>query len=278
MRPVILPALGRVARGQGGTRENVESQHAETKIGILQRQFVFLRRSVAALALVWLATVAWIIFRVASVPPVLAVERLEIVEPDGKPAFVLANSQRPIAATIDGQITMQGQEEERRGIASIIFFDGKGDEVGGMLFGVRETPNGFSATRHLSLDGYGQDQTVVLSHYQDPSGSTSGLTISNRPEHSLLDTAKKLGLGPGASRQQLVAAIQAIPEDQRAAKRRELFGTTRAFFGSARTGEARLELRDGEGRVRIVIEVPNSGDPVIRILDEKGQVALRLPK
>ena len=258
--------------------ENVESLHAETRIDNLHRQLVFLRRSVAALTLVWLTTVAWIVFRAASAPAVLTVERLEIVEPDGKPAFVLANSQRPIAATIDGQITMQGQEEERRGIPSIIFFDGKGDEVGGMLFGVRETSNGYSATRHLSLDGYGQDQTVVLSHYQDPSGSTSGLTISNRPEHSLLDTARQLGLEPGASRQQLIAAIQAIPEDQRAARRRELFGTTRAFFGSARSGEARLELRDGEGRVRIVIEAPKTGDPSIRILDAKGQVALRLPK
>ena len=116
------------------------------------------------------------------------------------------------------------------------------------------------------------------SHYQDPRGSTSGPTISDRPEHSQFDTFRQLGLQPGASREQLTKAIQAIPEEQRVSRRRELFGTTRAFFGSVRSGEARLELRDGQGRVRIVLDAPETGDPSIQILDDKGQVALRLPK
>jgi hypothetical protein len=257
--------------------EKSEGQHVEQRIGALQRQLAFLRRLAFFLTLMWFAALAWIAMRTA-VPPVLSVERLEIVEPDGKPAFVLANSQRPIAATIDGQPTMAGQEEERKGVPSIIFFDGKGDEVGGMLLGARLTAKGYSATRHLSLDGYKQDQTVVLSHYQDPGGSSSGLTISDRPEHSLLDAFRQLGLQPGASREQLTAAIQAIPENQRGTKRRELFGATRAFFGSARSGEARVELRDGQGRVRVVMEAPKTGEPSIRFLDENGGTVLRLPQ
>ena len=256
----------------------METGNLEIRLGVLQRQLQVQRASIGVLILVWLGTIAFLALRTPSVPSVLSVERLEILEPDGKPALVLANSQRPIAATVNGQQVMGGQEEERKGIPSIIFFDGKGDEVGGMLFGVNKTASGYSATRHLSLDGYGQDQTVVLSHYQDPRGSTSGLTISNRPQHSMLDTFKQLGLEPGATREQLAAAIQAIPENQRAARRRELFGTTRAFFGSARSGEARLELRDGQGRVRIVIEAPETGEPSIRILDEKGSTSLRLPR
>jgi len=258
--------------------QNQETISVDIRLGSLQRQLAYQRAAIVGLILFCLGTSAWLVLRSPSMPPVVAVERLEIVEPDGKPALVLANSQRPIAATIDGHQIMAGQEEERRGIPSIIFFDGKGDEVGGILFGVRETSNGYSVTRHLSLDGYGQDQTVVLSHYQDPKGSTSGLTISNRPQHSQFDTFRQLGLQPGATREQLTAAIQAIPEEQRAARRRELFGTTRAFFGSSRSGEARLELRDGQGRVRIVLEAPETGDPSIRVLDEKGQVAFRLPQ
>jgi hypothetical protein len=258
--------------------QNQETHSVDSRLGLLQRQLKYQRVAMLALAVVWLITITWLVVRTPRLPAVLSVERLEILEPDGKPALVLANSQRPIAATIDGQAIMAGQEEERRGIPSIIFFDGKGDEVGGMLFGVRESSNGYSVTRHLSLDGYKQDQTVVLSHYQDPRGSTSGVTISDRPERSQLDTFRQLGLQPGASREQLTRAIQAIPEDQRASRRRELFGTTRAFFGSVRSGEARLELRDGQGRVRIVLDAPETGEPSIRILDDKGQVALRLPK
>lgn len=146
-----------------------------------------------------------------------------------------------------------------------------------MLFGTRETPDGYQAGRHLSFDGYGQDQTVVLAHYQDSTGSRSGLTISDRPEHSLLDTFTQLGLEPGASREQLSAAIEAIPEDRRASRARELFGTTRAFLGSTPNGESRLELKDGQGRPRILIETPKDGEPSIRILDEDGETALQLP-
>lgn len=190
----------------------------------------------------------------------------------------MANSQRPAVATINGQVIMQGQDEARRGTPSIIFFDGKGDEVGGMLFGVREAPNGgYGAIRHLSLDAHKQDQTVVLSHVQDPGGSTSGLTISDRPSHSLLDALAQLGLEPDASREQLTVAVNALPDEESAARRRELFGTTRAFFGRARGGEAKLELRDGQGRIRLVIQVPDAGTPSIQILGEDGEVVSRLP-
>jgi hypothetical protein len=257
---------------------NIEARGGDITLASLQRQMAWQRAAIVVLALLWVLTAAWFAMRGPSVPAVLAVERLEIVEPDGKPALVLANSQRPIAATIDGRQIMSGQEEERRGIPSIIFFDGKGDEVGGMLFGVRETSGGgYSVTRHLSLDGHEQDQTVVLAHYQDPKGSTSGLTISDRPDHSQLETFRQLGLEPGASRDQLTKAILAIPEEQRAARRRELFGSTRAFFGSARGGAARLELRDGQGRVRLVLEAPEDGEASLRMLDENGKEALRLP-
>jgi hypothetical protein len=177
-----------------------------------------------------------------------------------------------------GEILLEGQEEERRGVPSIIFFDGRGDEVGGLLTGVRTTPDGFSATRHFSLDGYRQEQTVVLAHYQDDEGSSSGLHVSDRPHDlSIADAMAELGLEPGASREDLQAAIQAIPEGIREARLRELFGAQRLFLGSSRTRSASLVLRDGSGRPRIVIDVPDAGEPSIQILDEEGDAILRLP-
>jgi hypothetical protein len=249
---------------------------ADLKSELSRRSRIF-TVAVTGLALLWVATVAWMLTTRTSAPAVLSVQRLEIVEPDGSLAFVIANSQRPVAATIDGQTLVGDQEGARKGVPSIIFFDGKGDEVGGMLMGVRETADGFSATRHLSLDGHEQDQTVVLAHYQDPRGATSGMTVSERPTHSMLDTFAKLGLPPGATNDQLTAAIQRIPEAERAATRRQLFGATRAFFGKTRTGEAALVLRDAQGRQRIVIEAPAEGEPSIRVLDAEGKTVLRLP-
>ena len=233
---------------------------------------------IAALAgvVIWMATVSPQTAATSS-PAVLTAERLEIVEPDGSLAIVLANSQLPAVGTINGQVIMQGQEEERRGIPSIVFFDGKGDEVGGMAFGVNETGDGYQAVRHIALDAHEQDQAVVLMHYQDPNGAMSGLSVSERPTHSISDSLTELGLAVGASREQLQAAIMQIPEAERAARMGSLFGTPRAFLGSTREGEAALTLRDGEGRPRIVIEAPRNGDAVIRILDTEGATVLMLP-
>lgn len=148
----------------------------------LQGQLNVLRVAMVVLVLGWLGTTVWGVASTGTVstPAVLTVERLNIVEPDGKPAIVLANSQRPIAATEDGKLLMAGQEEERRGTPSITFFDGKGDEVGGVAFGNQETPDGYDAVRSLSFDAYGQDQTVVLSHYIGAQHLESSRTVYAR--------------------------------------------------------------------------------------------------
>ena len=223
------------------------------------------------------------LLRTPRIPNEISVQRLNVVEPDGALAWVLANSERPPPATIDGQVITQDRQEDRRGLPSMIFFDGRGDEVGGMTMGVRETSDGYRATRHLSLDAYKQDQTVQLAHYQDPTGSTSGVIISDRSQDlSLLEVQAELGLEPGTTREQLQAAIQALPEEGRNARLRQLFGGTRAFFGASTewTGEreALLVLNDSEGRPRILLAVPDSGEPSIQILDEEGEVVLRLPE
>jgi len=244
----------------------------------LERQLAHLRIAVGVLALALVTLVATAAVRAPTATDVIRAERLEIVEPDGSLAFVLANSARPQAATIDGELIMAGQEEERR-TPSFIFFDGQGDEVGGMLFSNTTSDDGFRASRHLSLDGYKQDQTVVLHHYQDPQGSASGLSVSDRPEDlSILDALRELGLEPGATRQELQAAMAEIPEEERGPRLAELFGgAPRVFVGSARSRDATLLLSDGQGRPRIQLGVPEDGEPFIRILDENGDAVMEWP-
>lgn len=244
----------------------------------LAREVAALRRLVIVLGVALAAAVVWLASRTPSLPPVLTAERLDIVEPDGTLAFVLANSERPVAATMDGQVLLEGQEEERRGIPSFIFFDGEGDEVGGFTLGARTTEDGFSATRHLSLDGYEQDQTVVLAHYQDENGASAGLRISDRPlDLSMPEAFAELGLEPGPSRAELQAALQSLPEASREERLRELFGVQRIFLGSGRDRAASLVMRDGSGRPRVVISVPEEGAPSIQLLDEDGTPVLSLP-
>jgi hypothetical protein len=244
----------------------------------IDRQIAQLRLAVGVLALALVALVATAAVRAPASTEVLRAERLEIVEPDGSLAFVLTSSAHPEPATIDGEEIMAGQVEERR-TPSFIFFDGKGDEVGGMLFSNTTTDDGFRATRHLSLDGYKQDQTVVLHHYQDARGSASGLSVTDRPEDlSILDALRALGLEPGATREELQAAMMAIPEAERGPRLAGLFGgAPRVFVGSARNGDATLLLSDEQGRPRIHLGVPADGAPFIRILDEAGGTVMEWP-
>jgi hypothetical protein len=255
-----------------------QPSHSDADLEHLRAQVGRLRTAFALLAIAWIGVTLWLVTRTPTLGPVLALERLEIVEPGGELAFVLANSARPAPATMDGQVIMAGQEEERR-MPSMIFFDGKGDEVGGMLMGVRETEQGFQAARHISLDGYKQDQTVVLAHYQDPDGALSGLMVSDRPrDRSVLDAMAELGLEPGAAREELEEAIIALPEEGRGQLLGELFGVNRVFVGSSRQDEAALTLRDGMGRPRILLAVPRDGEPSIRVLDEEGNEVVRIPE
>lgn len=255
-----------------------EPSSTSMELRTLKRQMTHLRVLVGVLALLILAGVATGAVSSPATDAVLRAERLEIVEPDGSLAFVLTSSVRPEPATIDGEVIMAGQEEERRN-PSFIFFDGQGDEVGGMLFSNSRTDDGFRASRHLSLDGYKQDQTVVLHHYQDVGGSTSGLSVSDRPEDlSILEALRELGLEPGATRQELQAAVMEIPEEERGRRLTELFGgAPRVFVGSARSRDATLLLSDGEGRPRIHLGVPDEGDPFVRILDEAGGTVMEWP-
>lgn len=235
-----------------------------------------LELTTAALSVALMGTVAWVALRPPPTPEVLAVERLEVLEPDGQPAFALASSSRPAVATMDGDTLLADQTEERRS-PHFIFFDGHGDEVGGMTFENETTGDGFSATRHISLDGYKQDQTVVLHHYQDTASAHSGLSVSARPrELSVQDAFRRLGLTLPATREELDSAIAALPEESRPDTLRELFGATRLFVGSNRDDEAVLELRDGDGRPRIVIGAPEEGPPYFRVLDRDGAVVEEL--
>lgn len=249
----------------------VEGRELSVRIRRLELGVVVLMLALAAAA-------AWTALRPSGADEVLTAERLEIVEPDGKLAFVLANSARPVSATIDGQVLLEGQEEERRH-PTIIFFDGKGDEVGGMTFANEETEDGFSAVRHFAVDGYEQDETVALRHHQDPEGARSGLQVTDRPrDRSLVDVLEGLGLQVPVTRDELDAAVDSLREEGSEEELRDFFGVSRLFLGSDRDDRASLVLRDGQGRTRVLLAAPANAGPYIRFLDEEGEVVLELPE
>jgi hypothetical protein len=245
----------------------------------LERRVARLTAAAIGLALLWAGTVLWTVIRNPRIPPVLAVERLEIREPDGELAFALANSARPSVGIMGGEVIMADQAEERRH-PNFIFFDGNGDEVGGLMLRTTEGPDGPAVARFMTFDAHDQQETLVLGYTRNARGTTtSGLRIIDHPSGvSLLGALAKLGLEPGFTRAELEEAVAGIPAGERQSRIRELRGITRAVLGSTREGDVALTLHDGDGRPRIVLEVPLHGEAAIRVLDGDGETMLRLPR
>jgi hypothetical protein len=191
----------------------------------------------------------------------LDVERLNVVEPDGQLVMSLANTARLPDPLLAGKTLETG-----RNGPGIIFFDGKGWEVGGLTYGTRA--NG-GATGHFSFDQFHNDQVVYMQY--DDNGSTNkraGLFVMDRARTPTLDEIVRLRGEQASASAERKAAIDA-----------QLRGTAaqRVFVG-AENETAMVRLRDRQGRDRIRLAVDQQGTARLEFLDAAGAVVERLPR
>src|SRR5690606_33885690 len=79
----------------------------------------------------------------------ITVERINVVEPDGRRKLVIASSARQTEGTIGGvEVPLERTRE-----AGMIFFNDYGDEIGGLLFGGDRT----RGVHSLTFDQAGHD-------------------------------------------------------------------------------------------------------------------------
>ena len=201
------------------------------------------------------------------------VERINIVEPDGKLRMVISNRPRSIGPIYKGQPF--GYPGGTR--PGIIFFNDEGTENGGLTFSGRRGPDGrYQAGHHMSFDQFDQDQIVVL-NYQDDNGTRRmGLTIGDRADVNIFDLVKArdsitAAIPAGPARDQALAALMAprngVP-----------LNATRVFVGRDVRKSAVVNLSDPQGRPRLRMSVDSLGRPALEFLDETGRVISRLPE
>ncbi|MFN8571519.1 MAG: hypothetical protein U0132_05630 [Gemmatimonadaceae bacterium] len=198
------------------------------------------------------------------------VERINIVEPDGKLRMVLSNRPRSIGPIYKGRPF--GYEGGTR--PGIIFFNDEGTENGGLTFTGRQKSDGtYEASSGFSFDQFNQDQ-VLYFQYDDNNGTRrTGLTIADRANSDIFDVVarrdsiQKLPEGPARNEamQQLLRP-GGVP----------LFAQ-RVYVGRDRARSAVLNLSDPEGRPRLRLVVDSTGTASIQFLDERGVVTARYP-
>jgi hypothetical protein len=125
----------------------------------------------------------------------ITVERINLVEPDGKLRLVLSNEAR-----LPG-IIKRGQERRHaeRKAAGLLFYNNEVTEAGGLIFGgSRDASGRVSQGLNFTFDQYEQDQTLQLTHQQNGSDKVSGMVLSDRPDGSIPYEIIDMPRGPRA--------------------------------------------------------------------------------
>jgi hypothetical protein len=194
------------------------------------------------------------------------VERINIVEKDGKLKMVISNAERQHPGTIDGRTLA------RKRPPGLLFFNEAGDECGGLSFNGNQRDGKGNAGALLAFDRFRQDQTVGLQYGENNGQYFAGLRVWDRPETSIgpvidkLSAIEKMTDGPEKTK-----AMQALRETAGAGV------ADRVMVGRDREQAAVVRLSDAKGRPRLKLSVDAAGMSRVEFLDETGKVTYKLP-
>ena len=202
---------------------------------------------------------------------VIDVERINIVEPDGKLRMVISNRPRSIGPIYKGQPFGY----EGGGRPGMIFFNDEGTENGGLTFTGGRQPDGrFRASSGFSFDQFDQDQ-ILYFQYSDNNGQRrTGMTIADRADVNIFDLVQqrdsimKMPEGPARTTalETLMGPRNGVP----------MFAQ-RIYVGRDPSKNAMVNLSDKNGKLRIRMMVDSLNRPSLDFLDESGKVTHSFP-
>ncbi len=190
------------------------------------------------------------------------VERINIVEKDGKLKMVISNDESQHPGIVDGKVL-----PPRKRHPGIIFFNDDGDECGGLGFGGDKNGAGMV----YSVDQYQNDQIMQLQYSQQPDSDQKlirsyGVKMWDRPDNFTLgrflkvnDSLKKLN-----NKKMYYAELEKM-------ETKGLLGKERLFLGKTTNNDFGLFLRDDKGQPRIKIYIDRHNRAVLEALDDHGK-------
>jgi hypothetical protein len=197
------------------------------------------------------------------------VERINVMEPDGKYRLVISNRPRSIGPIYKGK--KFGYEGGSR--PGLIFFNDEGTENGGLTFtGARDTTGRYRSSLHMSFDQFNQDQVLNLDYADENGRRRTGFSINDRPEidiyewWSKLDSLQKRYVKDTASLNRemnawLTPRAKGVP-----------LNAQRMFIGKDPAKNAILNLSDVNGKPRLRLVVDSLGAARIEFLTADGKV------
>jgi len=194
---------------------------------------------------------------------IITARRINIVEPDGTVRLTISNRTDFPGGWIHKK---ESPRPDRRDAAGMLFMSEEGTEQGGLIWGAGQLPDGTIENHgHLSLDQYEENQIFALDAGQEGKDKFSRITMLDQGDFPIEEKRK------------VADRINALPADKQDAAWGEFFAShrhdvKRLVLGRDPDGSVGLNLRDGNGKVRILLAVQADGKPVLQFLDEKGNV------
>lgn len=191
------------------------------------------------------------------------VERINVVEPDGKLRMTISDAARSPGWIFHGKV-VPGRPKG----AGMIFFNDEGEEDGGIGFGGRTVDGKVHADGGIAFDHYESDETVTLRYSQNAGRTQSGLMITDRADVPILSVINKQDslrkMPAGAARDSAMKAFVENGGHPLAARR--------LFAGRDADQSSVVSLADPQGHARLRLMVDSTGAASIQFLDTTGHV------
>lgn len=198
----------------------------------------------------------------------LDVEQLNIVEADGTVKMSLFNSEHMPPLIFEGEDILPGHRQDDE-LSGIMFYNGKGFECGGLIFGSKEQANGeHESVLSLTFDQYLQDQVVQMFNVERNGKQTYGFNFFDRPKETIKETIEKMNQ---------IDEIENKAERDRLMQEIDDENPRRMFIGKTTEGDITMQMHDRAGRERIRISIDQEDQPKIEMFNSVGEVLYKLP-
>lgn len=195
-------------------------------------------------------------------------EKINIVDKDGNLRMALFSNGNVPPAILNGVDILPGHRQNDP-ISGLMFYNGEGDECGGLIYGSEKNENGeYHSGLSLTFDQYKQDQIVQILVDDNNGEQSYGFNIFDRPKSSLPEAIE------------LSMRIQNMEdglEKQKALEELYSGSHQRIFMGKSRNNDVSVRLCDSKGKDRIRMVIDSNDVPRMEFLDDQGKVIYSLP-
>lgn len=237
----------------------------------LERDVLYLKRYAIV------STIAFGALAVSALTPqqrarfdVIDVERINVLEPDGKYRMVISNRPRSIGPIYKGRpFGYPGG-----GRPGMIFFNDEGTENGGLTFtGMRDSTGKYRSSLHMSFDQYNQDQVLNLDYADENGVRRVGFSVDDRIDLDIYDLIMERD---SIMKIADTTARRVALTKWRAPRNGVPLSARRVFVGRDRERAAVVNLSAPDGTTRLRMVVDSLGDARIEFLDDAGAVVRTL--